>query len=259
MPFPLITVDIGNSATKVALYSRAGGPGERLVLRGLPQSAWMESINTTAPLLSSELAERLPERAAWRVASVQRESEQQLAAWVQTHRPQDDYRVLTYADLPIEVRVDFPERVGMDRLAAAVGANVLREPKRPAVVVCAGSAVTVNLLGPDGAFEGGAILPGFRMSARALAGADLLPEVLLQSASEPPPVLGKNTEAAIRSGLYWGAVGAVREIIERYAELYRRPHVFVTGGDLQRLAPLVSADAEFVPHLVLAGIAVATT
>jgi type III pantothenate kinase len=123
------------------------------------------------------------------------------------------------------------------------------------VVVDAGSAVTVDLVSGDGAFAGGVILPGFRMSARALSTADLLPEVLFQSSSEPPPVLGKNTEGAIQSGLFWGTVGAVREIIERYAENHRRPQVFVTGGDLQRLAPLMSAKAQFVPHLVLSGIA----
>ena len=121
-----------------------------------------------------------------------------MAAWVRAHRPQDEYRLLTFRDLPLEIRVDHPERVGIDRLAAAVAANALRDTDRPAVVIGAGSALVVNLIAADGAFEGGAILPGFRMGAIALSSADLLPEVLFRSSDEPPPVLGKNTEAAIR-------------------------------------------------------------
>jgi len=247
---PLIAVDIGNSSTKLALFNAQA-------TTSLPEPSWTHSL-TTLSELPGDLIAKLPDRARWRIASVHREGERQLAAWVEQHRPQDDYKLLTYRDLPIEVRVDFPDRVGLDRLAAAVGANVLRDPARPAVVIDAGSAVTVDLVSSDGAFEGGVILPGFRMSAKALSSADLLPEVLFQSSSDPPPVLGKNTEAAIRSGLFWGTVGAVREIIARYAESHPQPHVFVTGGDLKRLAPLMSAEAEFVPNLVLAGIAVAS-
>lgn len=247
MPLPLIAVDIGNSAIKLALFRR---PSQEF-----PEPEWMRVLEPGAPI-PPETAADFPAQANWSVASVQRESEQTLAHWVRSQRPADAYRLMTHTDLPLAVRVDQPERVGIDRLAAAVAANVLREPGRPAVVICAGSAVTVNLIADDGAFEGGAILPGFRMSAVALSSADLLPEVLLQSAHDPPPVLGKDTEGAIRSGLFWGAVGAVRELIERYGEVHRRLQVFVTGGDLQRLAPLVSAEAQFVPNLVLAGIAV---
>ena len=248
---PLIAVDIGNSSTKLAGFADSD---QR---EGLPQASWIHSL-TSFTSLPSEIVAQLPPVARWRVASVQREGERRLADWVKQFRPADDYGLLSFRDLPLEVRVEFPDQVGLDRLAAAVGANVLRDPERPAVVVDAGSALTVDLIAADGAFEGGVILPGFQMSARALANADLLPEVLFQSSHEPPPVLGKNTEAAIRSGLFWGAVGAVREIIEHYSEDHRRPQVFVTGGDLQRLAPLVSAEAQFVPNLVLAGIAVAS-
>jgi type III pantothenate kinase len=249
MALPFVAVDIGNSSIKLGLFS-----GGRSTAR-LETPEWTGSIDSVDDL--AVISSSLPTAAKWLVVSVHRASEQALAHWVRHERSHDDYRRLTHRDLPIEVHVEQPDRVGMDRLAAAVGANTLREPHRGAVVVDAGSAVTVDLIGPSGAFEGGVILPGFRMSAQALSQADLLPEVLWQTSSEPPPVLGKNTEGAIRSGLFWGTVGAVREIIERLSETHRRPQVFVTGGDLLRLAPLVSADAQFVPHLVLSGIAAA--
>lgn len=244
---PLIAVDIGNSSTKLGLFEAASA-GE------MPQPIWVDSLRDDRFAMAGKLPAA---HVQWRVVSVQRNRELELAEWVREQRPGDDYRLLSFRDLPLEVRVDRPDRVGMDRLAAAVGANVLREPRCPAVVVDAGSAVTVDLIAADGAFEGGVILPGFRMSARALANADLLPEVLWRTADEPPPVLGKNTEGAIRSGLFWGAVGAVREIIARYRESHPNLQIFVTGGDLQRLAPLLGGESRFVPNLVLSGIVIA--
>ncbi|MBC7856368.1 MAG: type III pantothenate kinase, partial [Pirellulaceae bacterium] len=130
----------------------------------------------------------------------------------------------------------------------------------PAIVVDAGTAITVDLVSTDGAFEGGVILPGFRLTAQALAtGTNQLPLATFTGQDQPPPVIGKNTDGAIRSGLFWGAVGAVREVIERMsASLSEQPHVFVTGGDLRHLAPLVSPHSQFVPNMVLSGIAIAT-
>jgi type III pantothenate kinase len=188
---------------------------------------------------------------------VHREGTRVLQAWLQQSRPGDEVRLLTHHDLPIATRVEFPDRVGLDRLAAAVAANVLRTAEAPAIVIDAGSAITVDLVAADGAFEGGVILPGFQMSAQALSSADLLP-VARFSPDEIPAVIGKSTEAAIRSGLFWGAVGAVREIIQRMsAELDREPEIFVTGGALRRLAEHLDDEASFVPNMVLSGIAIA--
>lgn len=251
-PLPILAVDIGNSATKLALFE-VRSLETRFVL---PEPTWVEHLSTFSNP-GAKLAEKLPPQARWRVASVHRDAQRRLQRWVTENRPVDSYVNFTFSDLPIDVKVDHPEKVGLDRLVAAVGANLLRDSMRPAVVIDAGTALKVDLVSVSGAFEGGVILPGFHMTARALAGGtDALPEVLLEPTADPPPVLGKSTEAAIRSGLFWGAVGAVREIVARYAEKYGPPQVFVTGGDLQRLAPLVGSNARFIPNLVLAGIAV---
>ena len=71
-------------------------------------------------------------------------------------------------------------------------------------------------------------------------------------------MVGKNTEGAIRSGWFWGAVGAVREVIDRMTgQLEQQPEIYVTGGDLRRLAEYLGDEASFVPNMVLSGIAVA--
>jgi type III pantothenate kinase len=250
---PLIAVDIGNSSTKLGWFRDWSRTEDKLPV---PQQVW--ECATAQPLPESTVAELPPEPAMWRVASVQREGQRQLSEWALLNRPRDDFKILTYRDLPLEVRVEFPDRVGLDRLAAAVAANAIREGK-PAIVVDAGTAITVDLISADGAFEGGVILPGFRLTAEALAaGTNQLPLATFTGQDQPPPVVGKHTEGAIRSGLFWGAVGAVREVIERMsAGLAAQPHVCVTGGDLRHLAPLVSPHSQFIPNMVLRGIAIA--
>lgn len=261
---PLIAVDIGNSSTKIGQFADVRGaattpsPPAPNTAQRLPQpeATWSFTTGQTPPSLLQQALPETPCR--WEVVSVHRRGTQLLTAWLATHRPQDEVHLLTAADLPLLLRVEQPHRVGLDRLAAAVGANQLRTPSRPAIVVDAGSAITVDLVAADGAFEGGAILPGFRMSAEALCEADLLPLASLAPEAEPPPPLGRYTEAAIRSGLFWGTVGAIRELIDRLSKpLSDTPELFFTGGDLRRLAELISPQARFVPHLVLGGIVAA--
>ena len=263
MNVTLLAVDIGNSSTKIGWFQ------DWSIRHGsLPVPEQMRDCATAHPLSEGVIRELPTDSSIWRVASVHREAERVLENWVRANRPQDDFKILTHRDLPLEVHVEFPERVGLDRLSAAVAARFLaskgpsqgqRGPILPAIVVDAGTAITVDLVSPEGAFEGGVILPCFRLTAQALAaGTNQLPLATFTGQDQPPPVVGKNTDGAIRSGLFWGAVGAVREVIERMsAGLKEKPHVFVTGGDLRHLAPLVSPHSQFVPNMVLSGIALA--
>ncbi|MGA2257264.1 MAG: type III pantothenate kinase [Thermoguttaceae bacterium] len=152
-----------------------------------------------------------------------------------------------------------PDMVGVDRLLDGLAANRLRTPGRPAVVVDVGSAITVDLVDADGDFLGGAILPGIAMSARALHEfTDLLPRIDMAELAEAPSALGTATIAAMRSGLFWGAVGAVRQLVE---QLTGNSHaeVFVTGGAGPVVVQLMGSAAQYIPHLTLAGIALAAS
>lgn len=242
-----IAVDIGNTSIKLGCFAAT-------------QSAWPQPLQTfsfsTRDINAWEALTNLPEgKASWFVGSVHREAETQLAKWVAHHRPQDSYRLLDHSTMPIAIHVDFPERVGSDRLLAAVAVNQLREPHRPAVVIDAGTAVTIDLVSADGAFEGGVIWPGWRMMAQSLAGnTDALPLVTAALSDGPPEILGKSTDKAIRSALFWGNVGAVREIVARLRQTQTtEPQVFVTGGDAQRLAHYACPEAQSVEELVLCG------
>ena len=249
-PRRLLAVDIGNHQHKFGLL-----PTEEAT--ALPQPSSVLKVPTQGELFD-DLAEWLPaDRLDWCVATVHRQAELRLSEWVRKHRPNDRYVLLGNDDLPIDIRVDHPEQVGADRLLAAVAVNQLRAADCAAIVVDAGSAITVDLLSADGAFEGGVILPGLDMVAKAMAEqTDLLPFVQYSIADAPPPIVGKSTTGAISSGLFWGSIGAVRETVSRMSsELEADSQLFLAGGDAGKLSPFLPSSAQIVPELVLAGIA----
>lgn len=246
----ILAVDIGNNSIKLGQFRGAIGPHSQPAKTTRLYTQYLDFVG---------MATWLPfEPATWFVATVHRPAERALSAWIERYRPRDRYRLLRNDELPIAIHVEQPQRVGTDRLVAAIGANALRHPGRPAVIVDAGSAITVDLVSAEGAFEGGVILPGFGMVAEALVrGTDQLP-LVDSTLDKPPPVVGKSTVAAIRSGMFWGNVGAVRELVRRIGEeLHATPQVFIAGGDADRLAPYIAELAQVVPHLVLQGIVLA--
>jgi type III pantothenate kinase len=257
---PLIAIDIGNSRVKLGLFDEAPKAGQ------LPLPARVLDL-PTIDWDDAQLAAWLPAAPIWpewRVASVNRPAAALLIEWIEREcrtpaGTPPAARLLTAADLPIVVGLEHPERVGLDRLAAAVAVNRLRSPDRAAIIVDTGSAVTVDLVSADGVFRGGAILPGIDMSAQALHEfTDLLPLVSLNELSGPPPALGVSTVTAIRGGLYWGLIGAVRELCVRLsADQPQPPELFLTGGAAAHLVRPLELTCRFEPHLVLSGIALA--
>jgi type III pantothenate kinase len=156
-------------------------------------------------------------------------------------------------DLPLTVRLEHPERAGVDRLLNAVAANGRRTPGVPAVIVDAGSAVTVDWIDKTGAFCGGAILPGLRLMAKALHDyTALLPEI--EITRTPTPVPGTTTTAAMELGIFASVDGAIGLLTEAFAVASRKdaqPELFFTGGD----SPLLKKpEAILWPEMTLEGV-----
>jgi type III pantothenate kinase len=167
--------------------------------------------------------------------------------------------VLAATDLPLVIRTLEPTRVGIDRVLSAVAVNRLRDPRAAGIIVDMGTAVTVDLVAADGAFEGGAIFAGPVLALRALhAGTASLPALDLSGVAEPPLSVGKSTEQALVAGAYWGAAGAVRELVARTAEQAGGyAELFLTGGGAAgytKIFELGGRSARYLPHLVLSGI-----
>lgn len=251
--FPLIAVDVGNNRIKLGWFEQAGDDR-------LPKP--VAELQLPGPVFQpQELADWVAclgrPRTTWWIGSVNRPATAELLQWIRFQRPEDRIVLLAASDLPLEVCVERPDMVGVDRLLNAVAANRLRSGDRPAVVVDVGSAITVDLVSAAGAFLGGAIMPGIAMSAQALHKfTDLLPLVEMRDLGEPPSPVGRATVPAMQSGLFWGAVGGVRQLVAQMAEqIGADPEVFLTGGASPAVALLLASKARHVPHLTLAGIA----
>ncbi|MCH7526160.1 MAG: type III pantothenate kinase [Planctomycetes bacterium] len=156
--------------------------------------------------------------------------------------------------LPIELSVRRPETVGVDRICCAAAAYDRRG--EACVVVDFGTAITVDYVDDSGRFAGGAILPGAAMQARALHEYTAqLPHV---ETEKPDEVIGRDTAAAIQTGIYHGTSGAVRGIVEAYAaHLGRWPPVIATGGDAKLISEACDIFEVIVPDLCLIGVGVA--
>jgi len=250
-----LAVDVGNARMKIGVFGPFIGDALPEPIRTLPLDGDAPEFDSIGSWMDELTGEKLP----WFLASVNRAGASRLIDWVREHRPADAVTLLSAGDLPLVVRLDRPDMVGIDRLVDAVAVNRMREPGRVAVIVDVGTAITVDLVAADGAFLGGSILPGLEISARAMHEfTDLLPLVDVSELSAPPPALGTATEAAMRSGLFWGTVGAIRQLIEQLGrEAGGHPQIFLTGGAGAAVAELLGPDAQFVPHLTLAGIALA--
>ena len=156
--------------------------------------------------------------------------------------------------IPMAVLTEQPDRVGVDRLVNALAA--FERTKSWTIVVDAGTAITVDVINDGGAFMGGIIAPGMGISSKALHHyTALLPEI---SVNKPKTILGKNTEGAINSGIYWGTVGMVSRLISMLCdELKCLPAIIATGGDAQLLAQEIPKITCIIPCLTLEGIKIA--
>jgi len=156
--------------------------------------------------------------------------------------------------LPMDVGVENPDTVGVDRVCCAAAAY--ERLRQACTVVDFGTAVTIDCISDDGVFLGGAILPGLELACRALN--QFTAALPLVAIEEPDDAIGRTTTEAIRSGVLYGLVGAVRELTERYAtKLGRWPHLVATGGGAEMVAGACQFVDSVVPYLSLRGVALA--
>ena len=153
----------------------------------------------------------------------------------------------------VPVRIKRPETLGADLLTAAVGALDLYQP--PLLLVDMGTATTVTVLDEQGAFRGGAILPGANLALSSLAGGTaLLPDIPL---AVPERAIGDDTLTCMQSGCVLGSALLLDGLIDRMeAELGRKATVVATGGIAPVIAPACRHEMHMAADLILRGLAV---
>ena len=255
---PLLVVDVGNSRTKFGVFRDwlTVTPGvlptcERVLVAAAEDESfpWLELqevLGETPPVsllaaVNPPVLERL------------------LDSWPRSTWPEPRF-LANNVGLPIVNQTLYPDRVGTDRLLKAVASNVLRPEGQPLILIDSGTATTVDWVTSEGAFAGGAILPGLALSSRALHDHTAqLPWIAPESFQQIQPVaVGTETQAALQSGIYWGHIGAVRELIQRMTAEHpgETPLVLITGGAGEIVARELGLADSYYRDLTLQGLAI---
>lgn len=245
----MIAVDVGNTAAKLLVGSDPERSDQPTRAFPISQFDWAHQAVSWAQEFAA------PGPVVWQVAGVHRAAAERIRRAVVEADEQANVRWVQRDDIPMPVDVEFPDRLGIDRLLGAYAATALCEA--PFIVVDAGSAITVDWINREGRFVGGAILPGLRLQTTSLAtGTDALPDLDWQE-DRPLAIPGRNTLDAIRLGVLVGAAAAVDALMERYIAEHHQSRpvpLIVTGGDARVLVPHLSHSHRLEPNLVCRGL-----
>ena len=156
-------------------------------------------------------------------------------------------------DFPLDMKVGVldVDSVGSDRLLTALAAYQVVQ--NAVVIADFGTATTIDLVNDNGIFLGGVIMPGLNLAARALN--DYTAALPTVKPVVPEGNYGVDTVSAIQNGIYYSAVGSLREVVERYAtEIGVWPQVVATGGFSNMIAQKCDFIDSLVPNLCLDGL-----
>ncbi|WP_297336693.1 type III pantothenate kinase [Algoriphagus sp.] len=155
-------------------------------------------------------------------------------------------------ELPIQNDYTTPQSLGLDRIAAAVGAWQMAG-KQEVLAIDLGSCMTVEFVDDQHRYKGGVISPGLKMRARAMHEFTAkLPLISLENPSKE--ILGNSTITCMESGVWFGIQFEIMGQIRHYQKKYPKIKVFVCGGDAQSFDSLAKDHIFVVPNLVLHGL-----
>lgn len=142
----------------------------------------------------------------------------------------------------INIKYENPRELGSDRIANAVAAY--EEYGAPTIFIDFGTATTFGVVGEGGVFLGGCICPGVKLASEALVtGTAKLPRFEL---TKPEHVIGRTTLTNLQSGMYYGYVGLVKNIVRKIKqELGQEATVVATGG----MAVMIAEESKVIDKL----------
>jgi type III pantothenate kinase len=242
-----LTIDIGNTRLKWALYERAE-PGAALLQHG---AEFLENIDHLAEGAWAELP---PPKAMLGCVvageAVRRRVEAQMEIWDVT----PNWVVPQAFEAGVHNGYDFPGRLGADRWVAVIGARhrlLRRGQTGPLVVVMVGTAVTVEAVDQQGQFLGGLILPGHGIMLKALESGTSGLHVPTGDVVPFPT----NTSDALTSGGTFAIAGAVHRMVAHLRERTgQEPTCLMTGGAGWKMAPSMGLSFELIDHLIFDGL-----
>lgn len=149
------------------------------------------------------------------------------------------------------IKMDHPSEVGADLISVSVGG--IHKYGYPLLICDLGTATKIIAIDQNGAFVGGVVMPGLKISLDALVGKTAqLPEINL---SIPRKVIGKNTTDSMNSGTIYGHIDAILGLIQRMEnELGYKTMKIITGGYAKTVLPQLPEDMIYDPKMILDGL-----
>jgi type III pantothenate kinase len=230
-----LIVDIGNNSAKFFLFQ-----GEQMILHTRRTGEVYDVIGEWSSTYSIESAI---------VSSVLDLTEEQKKHFDNLQCPVIWFNHETKS--PLTIKYETPHTLGTDRLAAAIGAWNEAKGKN-ILVIDAGSAITIDLVDRNGNYLGGNISPGIKMRLNALH--HFTGRLPLIDKEGDMPVIGYNTETAIRSGVIRGICHEIDGYITTIKEKYGDVLVFLTGGDENPLKNSIKSRIFADKYLVAKGL-----
>ena len=248
----ILTFDIGNTETVLGIFD-----GEELAGQWRLSTHPERTVDEYGLLLRSILRESAidPEQVEGAaVASVVPPLTPAVTRACERHLNRPVLVLDARGQLPVRIEIDEPYTVGADRIANTLAAARLFGTDT--IVVDLGTATTFDCIRADGAFVGGVIAPGVRTGAETLTRRTArLPRVDL---APPPATIGRRTDTALQSGIFYGAVASIDGIVHRIQEEWRPDALVVgTGGLAPLLADHCATIQRVEPFLTLHGLRLA--
>jgi type III pantothenate kinase len=222
-----LTIDIGNTRTKLALFDSEQLVKTQILNReGLDNGliAFLEENQEIKHVICSAVGAPSTVLATLKISGKLLNLNQNTA-------------------LPIENLYGTTETLGADRVSNAVGAAHLH-PGHHVLIIDMGTCITLDLVTEGNAYLGGSISNGIHMRFEALhTFTENLP-LIGHNDSNSPDLIGKTTEDSIRSGVVNGIIAELCGMIEEYNKQFAPLKILVTGGDAAHFVGILKDRAD---------------
>jgi type III pantothenate kinase len=227
-------IDIGNTQTKVAIFN-----GNEIV--------HFSKHNTLSEAIVQEIVKlHKPSRAIFSSVGICPEG---IENWLSSIDRVLEFKSTT--PIPLKNSYTTTETLGSDRLAAAVGANLLYEGRNVLAIGC-GTAITYDFVTAAGEYIGGAISPGIGIRFKALN--EFTAKLPLVEIDEKFPILATTTKDSILSGVLNGTTHELDGYIDALHQNFSDFEVILTGGDANFFVGKLKNAIFVLPNLVLIGL-----
>lgn len=225
-----LAIDLGNSSVKAGCFENGKLVGEVHQPEFDDLSSWISSVNPRHTIISSvnQDANELAKRIKGKVVLL-------------------NYMI----PLPFKINYATPNTLGKDRIAAVAGAHA-QQPNTNTLVVDIGSCITYDFINNDNEYMGGGISPGLEMKLKAMhtftAGLPLV------DVNFEVDLVGDTTEKALQSGVIYGTIAEIEEIIRMYNDKFPHLRFVICGGGAEYISSRLRTRVEVYPELVLTGL-----